>query len=423
LAKGGQLDFYKRLKPMKNEVIMKRSKGVFSMLVVVGCLGGASAWAQSAQTEGATNVPASGPAILSVDGTPEFEAVLDSAQLVGVNWQQGSSYSNVTITAQVQGWYVGGSGTAYLTRSVGPGSAEADEVARSQFSFPSSYAPVPLFSGLDLPPGTYYLTLAADAGADGLWEIVSGTAATVTTAPDVTLLPDYFSFEPSSYPPSSPMYQVDPQSFRALFAVKIVVAPKPNSPPVAKSKNIEVTADAACQATITPSDVDDGSFDPDGDPISFTLNPTGPLSLGANMVTLAVTDSNAQSNSSSCIVTVVDRTAPTITGGSASPTVLWPPNRRMVDVWVSYESVDACGSTVSTLEVTSNESINSGGAGSTSSDIEIIDAHHVLLRADRSDPRRGRVYTITIICTDQSGNVTRRSVEVVVPVSQKNGGK
>ena len=51
-----------------------------------------------------------------------------------------------------------------------------------------------------------------------------------------------------------------------------------------------VPANASCQGTATATDVDNGSSDPDGDPINCVLAPTGPFSLGNTNVTLTCTD-------------------------------------------------------------------------------------------------------------------------------------
>jgi len=63
--------------------------------------------------------------------------------------------------------------------------------------------------------------------------------------------------------------------------------------------------------------------------------------------------------------------------------------------------------------------VNTQGDGNTEPDIEIVDAHHVRLRAERSGGGNGRVYMITITCVDAAQNQTKRSVSVYVPNSQQ----
>jgi len=57
---------------------------------------------------------------------------------------------------------------------------------------------------------------------------------------------------------------------------------------------------------------------------------------------------------------------------------------------------------------------NGTGDGDTSPDWEIVDAHHVRLRAERSGAGSGRIYTITITATDSRGNVSSQIVSVSV---------
>lgn len=123
-------------------------------------------------------------------------------------------------------------------------------------------------------------------------------------------------------------------------------------------------------------------------------------------------------------VTVNDHEAPVITNVSVNPAVLWPANHKMRDVAVTYSSTDNCPGTVTcVLSVTSNELVNAAGDGNTSPDWEVVNNHSVKLRAERSGAGTGRVYTITIRCTDQAGNTGVATTTVMVPhdMSAKSG--
>jgi hypothetical protein len=88
----------------------------------------------------------------------------------------------------------------------------------------------------------------------------------------------------------------------------------------------------------------------------------------------------------------------------------------MVPVTVDYIATAGCPTTC-TLDVVSNERINGLGDGNTSPDWEVVDAHHVNLRSERSGLGTGRIYPITINCTNAAGTSTS-AVLVSVPRDQ-----
>ena len=55
-----------------------------------------------------------------------------------------------------------------------------------------------------------------------------------------------------------------------------------NQPPVAICQDVQVDADGDCLGTVTAAMVDNGSYDPDGDPITLALNPAGSLRTGGH---------------------------------------------------------------------------------------------------------------------------------------------
>jgi hypothetical protein len=68
--------------------------------------------------------------------------------------------------------------------------------------------------------------------------------------------------------------------------------------------------------------------------------------------------------------------------------------------------------------VSSNEPDNGLGDGDTANDWVITGPMTVQLRAERAGNGTGRVYTITVRCTDAAGNSSERTVTVSVPKSQ-----
>ena len=68
------------------------------------------------------------------------------------------------------------------------------------------------------------------------------------------------------------------------------------------------------------------------------------------------------------------------------------------------------------MTVSSDEPVDGTGDGNTSPDWEVVDAHHVRLRAERAGGGDGRTYTISITCTnDTNGLSSTETVTVLVP--------
>ena len=108
-----------------------------------------------------------------------------------------------------------------------------------------------------------------------------------------------------------------------------------------------------------------------------------------------------------------------IVGVELNTNVLWPPNHKLVDLTVGYSTTNNCGPVTCSLGVVSNEPINGTGDSDSAPDWEIIDEHHLRLRAERAGNGSRRVYTITITCSDSSGRSTSKAVSVEVPRNQR----
>ena len=139
--------------------------------------------------------------------------------------------------------------------------------------------------------------------------------------------------------------------------------------------------------------------------------------VGTTTVTVTGTRLDGTSDSCSFDVTVNDTEPPVVSEATVDKPTLWPPNHQMELVTVNYTTTDNC-SVDCVLTVSSNEPINGLGDGDTAPDWQVIDAHHVLLRAERSAKGNGRIYTITVTCTDPAGNQVVRTATVTVPKSQ-----
>jgi hypothetical protein len=144
--------------------------------------------------------------------------------------------------------------------------------------------------------------------------------------------------------------------------------------------------------------------------LTYTFN------LGAHIVTLNATDMAGNSASDNVTVTVIDTTPPEV-NATATPSMLWPPNHKYVEVHVNVSVYDVCdpSPTLTFVSIASNEPENAKGDGNTVGDIVIVNNFTFNLRAERSGTGSGRIYTITYQATDASGNTAMASVTVEVP--------
>jgi hypothetical protein len=141
--------------------------------------------AGAAQTAAASTIVAiPGPALENFEIGAGTETLAQS-------WQQTSEATDVQITALL--WSNGTSAstvTAYLTTDIGPASSAADMIAESSVSILGGSTSAILFTGLDLPGGTYYLVLSG-AEVDDTWSV--GDLASMSLGTGDSLSGTYYS--------------------------------------------------------------------------------------------------------------------------------------------------------------------------------------------------------------------------------------
>src|SRR5205823_2117061 len=121
---------------------------------------------------------------------------------------------------------------------------------------------------------------------------------------------------------------------------------------------------------------------------------SAPYPQGTTTITWTATDAAGNTATATQTVTVKDVAAATISGLAATPTTLWSPNHKLVDVTVNYTGSDNCsGALTWTLSATSSEADSGLDSEDVPGDIQIVDAHHLKLRAERYG-KQGRIYTI-----------------------------
>ncbi len=88
-----------------------------------------------------------------------------------------------------------------------------------------------------------------------------------------------------------------------------------NQPPLAICKNGTVYLSATGQASIVAADVDNGSNDPDNNPLTYSLSKSSftCADIGNNNVTLTVTDNNGAASTCTALIRVVDNAPPVVT--------------------------------------------------------------------------------------------------------------
>lgn len=162
------------------------------------------------------------------------------------------------------------------------------------------------------------------------------------------------------------------------YVVKTAWTGLDNQPPVAQCLAVTVSADINCTANAF---IDNGSYDPDNDPITMSQVPAGPYPLGATEVMLTVMDDKGASGMCSATVTVEDNEPPVITcpanvtlecpadtsaaaNGSATAT----DNCGAVTITSSDSSAPGCGNT----EVITRTWTATDGPGNTTSCEQII---------------------------------------------------
>jgi len=200
-----------------------------------------------------------------------------------------------------------------------------------------------------------------------------------------------------------------------------------NEPPTASAgppQTVECTSAAGAGITLDSS----ASTDPDnnialrvwrqgtrvGEEIGYEPKVQVDLGLGSTQTYfLRVIDAFGQSSESSTTATVADTTPPVILGLSVTPDTLWPPDGKLVPVTVLVSSSDTCDPNPSCAltQITSDEPI-------TAADAQITGPLTAQLAAKRLGSASGRLYTLTVQCTDASGNGATATATVSVSHDQ-----
>jgi probable HAF family extracellular repeat protein len=198
------------------------------------------------------------------------------------------------------------------------------------------------------------------------------------------------------------------------FAVVDVTSPVVRCP-----ARVTVSLGAKCEAAVPDLSTETFMHDnctPTAD-LVFVQEPTAgtPVGKGTKEARVTVTDTAGNVTTAVVLLDVVDLKPPTILSLAATPNVLNPANRKMVEVTLSAVVDDNCAPDIVTriVSVTSSEEVT-GPGDNTYPDWNISGELRVELRSEVSSKSSPRVYTIKLSCTDASGNSSYRSVCVTV---------
>jgi endo-1,4-beta-xylanase len=135
-------------------------------------------------------------------------------------------------------------------------------------------------------------------------------------------------------------------------------------------------------------------------------------SAAVSSVTL---DPNTAPNNTASVAVTVSNPPPSIHNMFLSRYILFPPNKRLEDVFVSYKVSDNCDASITpVITVKSNEPVTAFG-DKTSPDWVVVNSHQVKLRAENNRFDRGpRVYTVTVTAIDSAGGTDSESQQVFV---------
>ena len=170
-------------------------------------------------------ISVSGPAA-PPNGVSGFNGDLGvGTSLAGVSWSSTAAFLNVNISVALEG-DTGATGVAYLTTRIGSGTTTANQIASASFAFPATSSLTPIFSGLNLGAGIYFLIIqqtATGSTGNGVWQ--GTTSPTVTLAAYVTANGEYWyngSFP--SYVPASAFGR----GFTTYYDYTVATVPEPS---------------------------------------------------------------------------------------------------------------------------------------------------------------------------------------------------
>lgn len=201
-----------------------------------------------------------------------------------------------------------------------------------------------------------------------------------------------------------------------------VFEPDDNAPEIACPIDTTITC-AGVEGVVYNFDVS-ALDDCDPNPM-VTAQPASGSTFAVGTTACTITATDVFGNTSTCTfnVTVDAADPPVVTGASATPNMLWPPNHKWRTVAIKIDAASSCDGqlTKRIVAVTCNEAPRGMEDGDVGPDWIINGNSSVKLRAERFGYGSGRVYTVHYECEDDFGNIVEGSVDVTVPHDMGHG--
>jgi hypothetical protein len=210
----------------------------------------------------------------------------------------------------------------------------------------------------------------------------------------------------------------------AITTLSVTVTPETEPPVITPNGANPMTVECATGFS------DPGATATDNCGVSVPVTITGTVNTGipgAYTITYKAKDAANNETTKTRTVNVVDTTKPTLTLKSFPAPFPNDHKYRTLKIADMVASIsDGCNTALSVNnvvieKVTSDEPDDApgGGDGNTTNDIVIAPGcKSVQLRAERDGDKNGRIYVVTLLVKDASGNTTRTDFKVSVPISQ-----
>ncbi len=152
------------------------------------------------------------------------------------------------------------------------------------------------------------------------------------------------------------------------------------------------------------------------------------LPPGEQRVTLVASDvhgARGRATQTFNVSASTDTTPPVVDDTSLQVSCIWSPNHKYVPLAVGEDFMvgasDNCGDVQVEIVSASSEPDNANGDGDTTEDL-VVGSDGICVRAERKGSGDGRTYFVTVRATDDAGNVSEETLELVVPHDRSEGG-